>query len=132
MFEYHGWAVIHDDTYEDNATNLRRIIGELQQLADDFNDGSGMTDIRNINGAWYVTFAGHPNHRHDCVFGWFKWLAEHAPGSYGLLYVRDDESPEFGNAFQVCCLRRGQVEVRIDPFMSPCIPVVEDPNDVGR
>lgn len=132
MFEYHGWAVVRDDTYDGDDAKLRSIVTELEQRAGEFNDGSGMTDIRWINGACFITFAGKPNHRHECVFGWFRWLAKHAPGSYGLLYIWDDENTEFGNTFQVHCLRRGLVEERIDPFLSPCIPAVEDPYDPRR
>lgn len=131
MFEYHGWAVVRDDTCDGDETNLRRIVGELQNVADSFNDGSGTSDIRWANGDCFVTFAGNPNHRNERVFGWFTWLAKHAPGSYGLLYVWDDESTEFENAFRVYCLRRGQVEQRADTFLSPCIPVIEDPDDSG-
>ena len=132
MFEYHGWAVVRDTTSDGDPESLHRIVGELQRTASAFNDGTAVTDIRWINGACYVSFAGNPNHRHECVFGWFHWLARHAPGSYGILYVWDDEDLNFGNVFRVFCLRRGQVEERIDPFLSPCMPVVEDPNGSSR
>jgi hypothetical protein len=97
------------------------------ELASGFNDGSGVTDIRWINGACFVSFAGHPNHRHDCIFGWFQWLAKNAPGSYGLLYVWDVESPDFHNEFRVSYLRRGRVAEAADNFLSPCIPTIEEP-----
>jgi hypothetical protein len=127
MFEYHGWAVVRDGT-GDNA-NLRRIVGELQRVSGEFNNGSGVSDIRWINGECLVSFAGLPNHRHECVFDWFHWLAKHAPGSYGLLYVWDDESETFGNSFRVSCLRRGEVVQGADTFLSPCIPTIESPDE---
>jgi hypothetical protein len=127
MFIYHGWAVIRDGTYDCDEARLRHIAARLQELAPEFNDGSGWTDVRWINGTCFLTFAGNPNHRHDCVFEWFNWLAKNAIGSFGLMYLWDDEDAEFRNAFRVFCLRRGQVEERIDPFLSPCIPVIEDP-----
>ena len=126
MFEYDGWATLREDTREDDIGGLHRIVDELREVIEQFNDGSGVTDLRWINGTCMVYFAGCPNRRHDCVFGLFPWLAEHAPGSYGLLYVRDDEAPVHGNAFQVWRLRRRQVERHPDPFLSPCIPVIED------
>ncbi|WP_406695193.1 Imm7 family immunity protein [Singulisphaera sp. Ch08] len=129
MFEYHGWAVVHQDPYEDDNARLQQIVEELRKVITEYGDGSGVTDVRWINGHCMVWFAGCPNHRHDCVFGLFAWLAGHAPGSYGLLYIRDDESPDYNNAFEVWCLRRGRVEVRLDPFLSPCIPVLEDEHD---
>lgn len=50
------------------------------------------------------------------------------PGSWGLLYERDDETtlPPGPNAFRVTVLARGELSVRSDPFLSPCIPVIED------
>lgn len=61
------------------------------------------------------------------------WLAEHGPGSYGLVYLHDDEdlsrtSNDHSNEFRVWRLRRGLVEELSDPFFSPIIPSL-DPND---
>ena len=129
MFEYHGWAVVRDDTHSHDEARLRRTAEELQEVIGEFGDGSGVTDMRWINGTCMVWFAGHPNHRHDCVFGLFRWLAQRAPGSYGLLYVWDDESHGFENQFRVWRLARGLVLEMADSFLSPCIPTIEDPYD---
>ena len=56
-------------------------------------------------------------------------------GSYGLLYVLDDEDYQDGdyqNEFRVWRLVRGALEERSDPFLSPFIPTVEDPYDPAR
>lgn len=55
-------------------------------------------------------------------------IAETAPGSYGLLYVHDDESADtsFGNEFEVWVLRRGQFARRRDEYLSPIVPTIED------
>ncbi|MFF7367924.1 Imm7 family immunity protein [Streptomyces tricolor] len=34
--------------------------------------------------------------------------------------------PHADNAFRVRVMRRGVVEERLDPFLSPCNPVIED------
>lgn len=132
MFEYHGWAVVRDDTYSQDETRLHGIADELRQVIGEFGDGSGVTDVRWVNGTCMVWFAGCPNHRHDCVFGLLPWLAERAHGSYGLLYVWDDESQASENEFRVWRLLRGRVEETADPFLSPCIPTIEDPYDPSR
>jgi Immunity protein 7 len=132
VFDYHGWAVVRDDPYETDDGRLHATIERFRRRIGEFNDGSGVTDVRGVNGAFHVWFAGNPNHRHECVFDLFPWLAEHAPGSFGLLYAWDDEDPEFNNAYQVWCLRRGKTERHLDPFLSPCIPQVEDPHDPDR
>ena len=50
-----------------------------------------------------------------------------APGSYGLLYLHDDEDTNgFHNAFQVFVLSKGNFILCKDPFLSPYIPRVED------
>lgn len=132
MFEYHGWATVREDTYNIDDGRLVGIVEELRRTIDTFESGSGVTDVRWVNGNCMVWFAGCPNHRCQDVFGLLPWLAERAPGSYGLLYVRDDESPEFANEFRVWRLLRGRVEEKADPFLSPCIPTIEDEFDPGR
>jgi hypothetical protein len=102
---------------------------EVRRRIADFAVGSGVADVRWVNGVCMVWFAGCPNHRHDRVLDLFPWLGRLAPGSYGLLYVWDDEAGEAGeaeNQFRVWRLARGLVEERADPFLSPCIPTIED------
>ncbi|MGV3723616.1 MAG: Imm7 family immunity protein [Actinomycetota bacterium] len=125
MFEYHGWAVVREGPYEIDCGQLAQIVDELKAVIGEFGDGSGVADVRWTNATPMVWFAGCPNHRHDCIFGLFPWLAKRAPGSYGLLYVWDEEDPTHHNNFQVWRLRRGEVEQQLDPFLSPCQPVIE-------
>jgi hypothetical protein len=132
MFEYHGWAIVRDDSYSSDAARLHRTVEELRQVIREFGDGAGVADVRWVNGVCMVWFAGCPNHRHERVFGLFPWLAERASGSYGLLYVWDDESHDQQNEFRVWRLLRGRVEETADNFLSPCIPTIEDPYDPTR
>ena len=66
----------------------------------------------------------------------FQYIAKIAPGSYGLLYIRDDEDHlrgnDYENCFRVWRLCRGTLIELDDPFLSPAIPVVEDPYDENR
>ena len=50
------------------------------------------------------------------------------PGSWGLIYERDDEmlDPPGPNAFRVRVLARGTIVERPDSFLSPCNPIIED------
>ena len=63
----------------------------------------------------------------------FTWVAQHSSGSYGLLYVYDDEDSVNSNSFQVWVLKRGQLlKAPADPFLSPYHEEVEreyDEND---
>ena len=53
-------------------------------------------------------------------------IAKKAVGSYGLLYVHDDEAKDDSNNFVVYKLARGKVDRIADTFLSPFIPTVED------
>lgn len=128
MFEYHGWASLRSSTLDAEPPQLqlegvRRRMREL--------DGSGEFGLRFINGSLHVWLTGNPNHRHESVAEFFGTLAVDFPGSYGLLYVWDDES-DYENAFRVFRLARGTVEELDDPFLSPCVPTIEDAYDPNR
>jgi len=130
MYEYHGWATIRDtpkNADEDNICKTVKIINELIQVHSSFFDA---IDLRAVNGAYHLWIAGYRNHKPEGVDDpkiFIEKLAEIAPGSYGLLYVMDDEDPNgFNNEFQVFVLARGKLTKRNDTFLSPFIPVVED------
>jgi Immunity protein 7 len=88
-------------------------------------------DAHRMNGDLALRLDGFTNHR-GVVYGeidqLLDWIAKLAPGSYGLLYWRDDEGdvPAGPDNFQVKVMSRGQVVTRFDPFLSPFFPVVED------
>ena len=76
-----------------------------------------------------LCLAGLANYRgilEDDLINVFREIGEKAPGSYGLLYIADDENVEFDNEFRVGKLVRGKLEFVFDPFLSPRIPVIED------
>jgi hypothetical protein len=84
-----------------------------------------------LNGQWFLTVTVFANRRRDegafvdYVIG---FLRARLPGSWGLLYERDDEMPDppGPNNYRVSVLARGQLPVRGDPFLSPCRPTIED------
>src|SRR5262249_28929453 len=83
-----------------------------------------------MNGQAHLWTAGCKNHATTIgqeLLGLFHFIARVAPGSYGLLYTLDDEQPAHNNAFRVYVLARGALTEQADPFLSPFVPVVEDP-----
>ncbi|MDR1800184.1 MAG: immunity 7 family protein [Bifidobacteriaceae bacterium] len=58
----------------------------------------------------------------------FREIGRIAPGARGLLYILDEEG-QGGPANEYCVyvLARGQLVRRRDPFLSPVVPVTEDP-----
>jgi hypothetical protein len=86
-----------------------------------------------INGQGQLHFGGLANHLTQDIkdlTSAVKEIARIAPGSYGLIYIRDDEDPSGRvNEFRVLVISRGNVAEHKDPFLSPVIPVIEDPWD---
>jgi len=62
-----------------------------------------------LNGADALTVAAFKNHRNEQIVELFRWLAAHRPGSYGLLYVLDEEDKrDVEGSFRVWRLARGR------------------------
>ena len=81
-------------------------------------------DVRSANGSVHIWMAGSHNHRDETVTGLFRSIAEAAPGSYGVMYVLDDE---VNCTWERLVMRRGTVSREADTSLSPHIGVVEDP-----
>lgn len=132
MFEFHGWFVIKEtleDRFEDNTT---QIISDLRSLLNPLEWASGAFDLKPFNGMYCLNITGHanrPRRYHQDIDQLLNFLAQKTPGSYGLLYWRDDEddsSPGRTN-FHVRVLARGTIVDRFDPFLSPAVPTIEEP-----
>ena len=130
MFEFHGWAVVQYHTYANDSTLQNRC---WQQLIDHIATiPKDLIQLQRYNGCDSLVVVGQHNHRSEYVIDLFHWVAANTPGSYGLLYVRDDEDPresDYRNCFRVWRLCRGQLTECDDPFLSPAIPTIEDPYD---
>jgi hypothetical protein len=127
MFEYHGWITLRSTAEAvDNESPLR--LDEIQALVNDL-AGYALTDLRPMNGEYYIHVGGSPNHRGTwgpTLINLFAKIGQLAPGSYGLLYVHDSEDPEHALNFRVFRLVRGTVTEHADHLLSPVIPTLED------
>ncbi|WP_207383576.1 Imm7 family immunity protein [Paenibacillus solani] len=47
--------------------------------------------LKRYNGQDSFLISGLHNHKSEYVINIFKWIAINLPGSYGLLYIHDDE-----------------------------------------
>ena len=131
MYEFHGWFSLSDNTYDMISERVDEALPEIQAHLDRFEGRSLIIDLRWLNGIPTVTLQGELNRRlgyGDLLTELLDLLARRLPGSYGLVYERDDErvDPPGGNAFRVRVLARGAVTERDDPFLSPSRPVIED------
>lgn len=82
-----------------------------------------------MNGEPFIHLDGCSDHRSSPdVVELSEHVAVVAPGSHGLLHVRDDEEPDHENEVRVLRLVRGVVtQQHTEALLSPCIPAVEDP-----
>ncbi|MEU5148946.1 Imm7 family immunity protein [Streptomyces yangpuensis] len=133
MFEYHGWINVQEsaDADEDSEgglgnDGLRRIAGAVAARIEEV-AGPGLLDLRWMNGELFVHLGGFRNHRDPEVLAFFGEVGRLAPGSYGVMHVRDDEDPGRENEVRVLRMVRGRVHEDVEAALSPCIPVLEDP-----
>lgn len=130
MIELHGWVTIREtykavDYEEDNIHNvINHIKKEIDKLC------WFKPQIKVLNGEYYIEFtlfANHQNSQTKDIFQLYKMIGKTAEGSYGLIYLHDDEDNSGKeNQFQVFVLARGIVKQSNDPFLSPIIPTLED------
>ncbi|MBX4150612.1 Imm7 family immunity protein [Paenibacillus sp. FSL W7-1279] len=130
MYEYHGWATIRESSsFEDDEEKYSFIVQDIRKYFDEIEWPSGVLDLRAVNGDYQVWIAGLNNHKpvtkHNPIEVLRK-IGELAPGSYGVLYIRDSDDAELFNEFKVYTLIRGEIMEHNDPFLSPFIPKIED------
>lgn len=88
-----------------------------------------------------LIFCVSRNHRASSVWDMINWIANHGTGSYGLLYVHDDEDQignsrynrgthDFSNVFRVHRILNGRITEMSDPFFSPIVPTL-NPSDLA-
>ncbi|WP_140921494.1 Imm7 family immunity protein [Limnobaculum xujianqingii] len=131
MIEYYGWVSLSDSTYESDENKMRLILDELSLfiLSHRMNDAPGFIKLNEVNGSNQLLVSGNTNHLSQDVIDvieLYNYIAKIAIGSYGLLYIRNDENSDASNEFEVFVLARGNLKKEKDHFLSPCIPVIED------
>lgn len=131
MFEIHGWCNVSESFREedDDEELKRKIVADLSTLVRDIN-GSFAVDLKWKNGNAMLWAHGISNHRsQDCeeILDLFHEIPKRAIGSYGLLYVWDDEDWENDNRFRVWKIAKGRIIEAEDSFLSPCIPTIDEP-----
>jgi Immunity protein 7 len=133
MYEYHGWITLRvtSGEVEDEEEMLWKINNYAQNLIENFASKHNVAGLKVMNGEHIAWFAGCSNHRSsesEILLNIFQHIGNQAPGSYGILYIWDDEAPnELSNEFQVWRLAKGKFELLKDRYLSPCIPTIEEP-----
>ena len=127
MVEMHGWINIRDTYEATDDNNIAAVVDDINRKIEE----KGYPDLaaKWMNGESCFQFSLYTNHwgeRNRDMLDIYYYVAEKAKGSYGLLYVHDDEAKGDSNNFVVYKLVRGKVERVVDTLLSPYIPTVED------
>ena len=135
MIELHGWVTVREtykavfDEEEHVDLLVKRIQGEIIKLS------WFKPEIKAQNGVWFMDFSFYANRINPQtleVFELYKQIGKIAEGSYGLIYLYNDEDINGKeNQFQVFSLARGVIRENSDPFLSPIIPTIEDKDELS-
>ena len=125
--ELHRWLSIWE-TYGDEDAFPREELDGIMRRVKDIVSQSGV-EMRYVNGLPFIDTLLYTNHRTkeiDDVIEAYTSISKTAAGSYGVIYLRDDEDDKHYNEFQVYVFRKGECIRRADKDFSPCIPMIED------
>ena len=131
MYEVHGWFGLAESPAEVDTGGLGPILEELARLLAGLAEPNIVAELRYLNGLPFANISGYRNRpRSDAasIEDLLRFISGRLPGSWGLLYERDDEATAAPgpNAYRVRVVARGRVTERADPFLSPCRPTIED------
>ena len=141
MIEYHSWITLRFSDYADGNKRQSEFIESFKNYLKESHPIISETNSKFIhyNGLDAFIFSSLHNHRGEGEFyaiEIIKWVAKNGPGSYGTLYIHDDEDHKIGidnsNFFKLWVLKRGKVYETIDENLSPYFPECEkeyDPED---
>lgn len=127
MVELHAWITIRE-SYK-NCDNSEVRIDEIVSIIREKTVGT-IAAIKAINGEYFLVADASSNHlstEYDEFFGLVKYICQVAKGSYGLVYLLNDEDKNgYDNEFCVYVIKQGKIELCKDSFLSPFVSEVED------
>jgi Immunity protein 7 len=133
MYEYHGWMnlKVSSGDLDNEEELLSQFYSQVQRKIILFEQRNRFANLMVMNGEYFLHIAGSNNHSsqvEDELIDLITFINEYSSGTYGLVYIRDDENSDgLSNDFQVLRISRGKLERMKDIFLSPCIPTIEDP-----
>ena len=128
MVELHGWLTINECYGDEDRLGQTKLEEIRSRVTDIISKAHSSITLRHANGGTYLDVLHCSNHRTsevDEIIGVFRDVAKAADGSYGVVYLRDDEDMDHGNDFRVYVFKRGQCFEHKDELLSPCIPEIE-------
>lgn len=130
MIEYYGWVRVLDNSYESDTTELLRVTEEVESYTRKLEDDNRILKMKWINGRCVLCVAGSTNHKTADVtdiIRLFEIISVISPGSYGILYLLDDEDSQGKeDEFQVYRIAKGQMTLQKDYLLSPNSTMIFD------
>lgn len=130
MIEINGWVTIRESYNEEgeDEKKLNSFLNQLKQKIKETETTNEVYELHSLNGTYQLLISIAHNHRNNEIFEFYNWIAKNAIGSFGLLYVQDDEDKRGSNSgnFKVWRMKKGIVDELDDPFLSPVNPSVEE------
>lgn len=127
MVEIHGWMTLRETYKVTDEENFDRVLKQVNEEIGKLKFFK--PPIKSMNGECFIEFSSYTNHMSNDVkemLFFFEIVSKIAKGSYGLLYIYNDEDANYYNNFVVYKLARGKVEMYKDRLLSPVIPTIED------
>lgn len=131
MYEFHAWVGLSDASDETDHDRVQAVAAQLTEVIGDRGWTAASFAVSQFNGQYFLIANGSVNRRRDEADLLEQLLATvvaELPGSWGLVYERDDAMPipPGPNAFRTRVLARGVISERADPFLTPINPTIED------
>ena len=127
MIELHGWMKLSEVYEDEDACSPDTLSGIREQVQQILNTHGLQIIYRNGEAFLETLFcSNHRTEEINTILDAYTETAKAATGSYGMLWIRDDEDPERFNAFQVYIFKHGKQYLQEDTMLSPCIPEIED------
>lgn len=127
MVELHGFITLRESYEINDEENFGEILNKVNAEIKNLKYSS--LQIKSVNGEHFIGFLSFTNHMSEDIkemISFFGKVGKIAKGSYGLLYIHNDEDEDNYNYFIVHRLARGRVDVYKDNLLSPTVPVLED------
>lgn len=129
MVELHGWLTVIE-TYQNEDLLPQSELDAVMQRVNEITWAAacGIT-LQYANGTAFLNTLFCANHRGaavDKIIETYQKVAAIAAGSYGVIYLRDDEDAVYHNTMQVFTFQKGSCTRRSDPYFTPCIPMLEE------
>ena len=130
MTEYNGWIIVRESDKEEGEDQklLYEVVEKINEKIQSIQTINDRFIMENLNGEFHLAIMASHNHYTPYISDLFKWIASISKGSYGLLYLHDDESLDSSRreGYEVLRMCGGQVDSHEDPFLSPRFPTLEE------